>query len=77
MTVIFVNEITHQYLMNKSKENMASLTLWIIGNQERDRKEFDELLSKIVECLDDRNCAEALTLIKSWERAHRRWEPEK
>lgn len=74
MSAIFVNQINRKYLMKKSKDDMASLCLWIIGNQKRDRKDIDELLRKVVECLDDGNIEGAQTLLRAWEKWHELWE---
>jgi len=70
---IFVNQINHKYLMNKTKEEIVSLCLWVVENQQRDRKDIDDLLSRVVECLDDENIEGAKTKIKEWDKSHELW----
>lgn len=75
-SAIFVSQINHKYLMNKSKEDMASLTLWIVKLRNEESKSFDKLLTEIVQLLDDEKPESVLPLIKEWDKKHKPIEPD-
>jgi hypothetical protein len=69
-TAIFTTQINHRYLMNKSKSDMADLTMWILDMKCKEQEAFDKLLSKVTECLDDENIKGAMDLLREYEKAH-------
>lgn len=69
-SAIFTSEITYRYLMNKSKSDMADLTLWILDMKVKEKANFDKLLTSAVQCLDDSDIDGAKKLLREWEKAH-------
>jgi hypothetical protein len=69
-TAIFTTQITYKYLMNKSKSDIADLTIWILDLKCKEQESFDNILTKVMQCLDDGNIQGAKYIIKKWDKDH-------